>query len=117
MQSMSYGYIQRRLYTTQNDLLEESETIIVSYFIFPLTIQFRFNESDTDLYSTSHPFKFVKVNRSVSEFGEIGFDVSADLLEEKIVTPEDVGGEVLKYLLKITAKYLGHSQVLSCLAL
>lgn len=76
-----------------------------------LDFQLRFNESDTDLYSTSHPFKFVKVNKSVSEYGEIGFDVSTDTSEPKIVTPEDVGGEVLKYLLGITAKFLGHTQV------
>jgi hypothetical protein len=29
-----------------------------------------------------------------------------------VITPEQVGTEVLKFLLKITADYLGHNQVM-----
>ena len=67
-------------------------------------------EDKVDVYATSHPFKVVKVNSSITPFGEIGFELSATG-HPHLISPESVGTKVLEYLLDVTAEYLGHKQV------
>jgi molecular chaperone DnaK (HSP70) len=63
------------------------------------------NDSSTQSYASAHPYKVVESN--LSKHSKVGFELSDD----KIVTPENVGTEVLKYLLSITATFMGHKQV------
>ena len=42
---------------------------------------------------------------------QVGFQLSSTGHEPSVVTPEQVGTQVLKYLLQITADFLGHDQV------
>jgi hypothetical protein len=82
----------------------------------------RFNDSDTQAYEESHPFKLVKIENRTASLGEIAFDVShegiiKDGSQKKVVTPEEVGSEVLKYLLRITASFMGHNRVCALLRL
>lgn len=64
-------------------------------------------------YSQNHPFNVVKVNSSVTEYGELGFQLSslATGHNPSQISPESVGTSVLKHLLEVTAEYLGHKQV------
>lgn len=60
-------------------------------------------------YILEVPFRLVHAT-NVSNFTSIAFEVplqDASLL----VSPETIGTHVLKYLLKVTSSYLGHSQV------
>jgi hypothetical protein len=54
-----------------------------------------------------HPFKVVEVDSGSSG---VGFGLSASG-HPRVVSPEDVGAHVLRYLLDMTANYLGHRQV------
>jgi len=55
-----------------------------------------------------HPFRVVE--SKLSNYSEVGFHITAKG-HPPIITPEQVGTQVLKYLLKLTADYLGHKQV------
>lgn len=74
---------------------------------------FRWEEDSTQAYGKAHPYKVIKCNSSVSNYSTVAFDVSAanQAPGSRVVAPEDVGAEVLRYLLKITSSFLGHSQV------
>ena len=66
-------------------------------------------------YADNHQYRVVK-SVNITEFSEIGFEIQTPyekdpLNKTKAVSPEDVGSEVLKYLLKVTATFLGHNQV------
>jgi hypothetical protein len=43
----------------------------------------------------------------------VGFALSSSGHAGKVIAPEDVGTQVLKYLMGITADFLGHDQVRS----
>ena len=60
-------------------------------------------------YISDVPFRLVHAT-NVSNFTSIAFEVP---LQDTslLVSPETIGTHVLKYLLKITSSYLGHSQV------
>lgn len=63
-------------------------------------------------YASNHPYKVVELSPGMSNFSFIGFSIpSIETDIPNIITPEQVGTQVLKYLLQITNKYLGHSQV------
>jgi molecular chaperone DnaK (HSP70) len=69
------------------------------------------NREKTVHYASTHPFKIVyPVNSSVSEYSPIAFEVLATG-HPALISPEMVGSSVLKYLLGLTADYLGHTQV------
>jgi hypothetical protein len=42
---------------------------------------------------------------------QVGFALRSTGHGRKVVAPEEVGTEVLKYLLRITADFMGHDQV------
>jgi hypothetical protein len=42
---------------------------------------------------------------------QVGFALSSTGHTAKVIAPEDVGTQVLKYLMSITADFLGHDQV------
>ena len=75
----------------------------------------RYNDPDIESYAKEHPFQLAPINSSLSEYSEIGFDVSengeSSNSEPLLISPENVGTSILKHLLKITADFLGHSQV------
>ena len=50
------------------------------------------------------------VASTVSNYSKVGFQITAKG-HNSIITPEDIGTQVLKFLVKITSKYLGHNQV------
>eukprot|EP01038_Epipyxis_sp_PR26KG_P014585 gene14585-19587_t len=60
-------------------------------------------------YANDHSFKVVESN--LSNFSKVGFQINATGHDSNIITPEQVGTQVLKFLLKITSDYLGHKQV------
>lgn len=60
------------------------------------------------IYSEAHPFPVVTSN--VSQFGSVGFALNVSG-HPPVIAPEDVGIQVVKYLLSVTAQFLGHSQV------
>lgn len=73
------------------------------------------NDTATQMYANAHPYRVVTSN--LSQHSSLGFELSgyapskdgADKL--KVITPENVGTEVVRYLLSITASFLGHKQV------
>ena len=65
-------------------------------------------DDDVKQYANSHPFTVVKSNTSI--YSEVGFLLKATGHPE-VVSPENIGTEILKALLRITSKFLGHSQV------
>eukprot|EP01039_Chlorochromonas_danica_P009972 gene9971-11022_t len=65
-------------------------------------------EEDTQAYAAEHPFTVVPSR--LSNFSKVGFAINASGHPE-VVTPEQVGTQVLKFLHKITSAYLGHDQV------
>jgi hypothetical protein len=42
---------------------------------------------------------------------QVGFALRSTGHGKRVVAPEEVGTEVLKYLLRITADFMGHGQV------
>ena len=64
-------------------------------------------------YASSHPFTVRSVGTDVSPYGQIGFQLStlATGHATSTLSPEAVGAEVLRHLLRVTADYLGYSQV------
>ena len=64
-------------------------------------------------YGAAHPFRIVKCGPALSNFSTVAFEVfpATASAPAKVVSPEDVGTEVLKYLLKVTSSFLGHNQV------
>uniref|UniRef100_A0A7S0SSX6 Uncharacterized protein n=1 Tax=Chromulina nebulosa TaxID=96789 RepID=A0A7S0SSX6_9STRA len=65
------------------------------------------NDSSVIEYGSKHAYTVDKLSHGQSNFSEVGFALSSGL----IVSPEQVGSQVLKYLLKLTADFLGHNQV------
>lgn len=79
--------------------------------LFPLlTLSFSLDDLSTLAYASEHPFAVVPCARNMSQ---VCFTVNATG-HGPLVTPEEVGVQVLKHLLKVTAEFLGHNQV-SCL--
>ncbi len=70
------------------------------------------NLEDDELkeYAAAHSFKVVPINSSISNHSRVGFEIPT-LPHKKIVSPEQVGADVLRHLLKVTADFLGHNQV------
>ena len=66
------------------------------------------DEEDVRQYAESHPFNVVRSN--VSAYSQVGFQLNATG-HPSIVSPENIGTEVLKALLRMTSSFLGHSQV------
>lgn len=66
------------------------------------------DEDQVRTYADEHPFKVVA--SSLSNFSKVGFEIETDGVR-RVVSPEQVGTEVLRFLLKVTADFLGHSQV------
>ena len=70
------------------------------------------DEEKVSMYASSHPFKVVRVNSTVTPFGQVGFELSPSASgHPRIISPEAVGTQVLEFLKKVTADYLGHNQV------
>jgi molecular chaperone DnaK (HSP70) len=70
------------------------------------------DEEKVSMYASNHPFKVVKVNSTITPFGEIGFELSSLASgHPHIISPESVGTKVLEFLKTVTAEYLGHNQV------
>lgn len=65
-------------------------------------------EEQVQIYASEHPFNVVP--SSLSNYSKVGFKIERSGRSD-VITPEQVGTEVLKFLLKITADYLGHNQV------
>jgi molecular chaperone DnaK (HSP70) len=65
------------------------------------------------VYSENHPFNVIKVNSSITSYGELGFQLSSSATGHtpSQIAPESVGTSILKHLLDVTAEYLGHKQV------
>lgn len=66
------------------------------------------DEVEVQNYANEHSFDVVRSN--LSNFSKVGFQINATE-HQPIVTPEQVGTQVLKFLLGITADFLGHKQV------
>jgi len=74
----------------------------------------------TQSYAASHPYKVVPAT-TLSNYSKVGFELSSSSSSSAaggaahrnatLVSPEGVGTQVLKYLMKVTAAYLGHNQV------
>lgn len=63
-------------------------------------------------YASAHSYKVVPVDGSVSNHSKVGFEIPGSAtIPSRVVSPEQVGSDVLKHLLKVTADFLGHSQV------
>lgn len=62
-------------------------------------------------YANHHPYTVDKLPVGASNFSEIGFVVASDKGTSRYISPEEVGAQVLKYLLKITSDFVGHKQV------
>ncbi len=60
-------------------------------------------------YAAAHSFKVVSIDHTVSNHSKVGFEIPSPA--PRIISPEQVGSDVLKYLLKVAADYLGHNQV------
>jgi len=86
-------------------------------------------DDDVKLYAAEHAFNVVE-NDSISNHSRVGFAIetsvpikgahyqlqdqaegSRGVLNRVVVSPEQIGTEVLKYLLQLTSDYLGHKQV------
>ena len=68
-------------------------------------------ESDVQLYASQHPYDVVSHK---SNFSQVAFElpfIDKTTHQRKRVIPEEVGAEVLKFLLKITSEYLGYNNV------
>ena len=68
-------------------------------------------EVEVQQYAAEHPYDVVV---HASNFTQVGFQLPfLDLRtkQAKIVTPEEVGAEVLKFLLKTTSEFLGYNNV------
>ena len=68
----------------------------------------RLDDTDVQEYASAHPFEVVEGN--TSQYGNIAFALSSTG-HPNTVSPIEVGSQVLKHLLKVTASFLGHSQV------
>lgn len=63
-------------------------------------------------YAAAHSYKVVPVDGSVSNHSQVGFEIPGSATAPvRVVSPEQVGSDVLRHLLKVTADFLGHSQV------
>jgi len=60
------------------------------------------------LYADSHPFTVVPSNSSI--YSKVGFSIKASG-HSPIISPEEVGTQVLRFLLGVASDYLGHKQV------
>jgi len=65
-------------------------------------------EDNVRQYAASHPFTVVPSN--TSHFSRVAFSIKATG-HKPVVTPEEVGTQVLKYLVQIASDFLGHNQV------
>jgi molecular chaperone DnaK (HSP70) len=75
----------------------------------------RVGEPETDTYAASHPFSVIPIGPDVSNHSAAGFDVIPGgrglQVPSAVVPPEAVGADVLRHLLDVTAKFLGHDRV------
>ncbi len=55
----------------------------------------------------------MECDKSVSNHSTVAFEINL-ASGKKVVSPENVATDILKYLLHKTAKFLGHSQVSCC---
>ena len=64
-------------------------------------------------YASAHPFAVRSVGADVSAYGQMGFQLPprANGQPGALLSPEGVGADVLRHLLRVTADYLGYSQV------
>lgn len=71
------------------------------------------NDSSVQEYAAKHPYTVVPLPVGRSNYSEAGFLIpsSESGKNSTLVTPEEVGTEVLKYLWRLTSDYLGHKQV------
>jgi molecular chaperone DnaK (HSP70) len=67
-------------------------------------------EKQVQEYASDHSFKVVSINESVSNHSRVGFEIPS-LPHTRIISPEQVGSDVLRHLLKVTSDFLGHNQV------
>eukprot|EP01034_Spumella_vulgaris_P032094 gene32094-39640_t len=65
-------------------------------------------DENVQLYANQHSFNVVE--STLSNFSQVGFQISATG-HNPVITPEQVGTQVLRYLLSVTADFLGHDQV------
>lgn len=70
----------------------------------------KWDDENVQTYARSHPYRVKECDKSVSNYSTIAFEIPLSH-SLNLVSPEQVGSEVLKYLRKITNKYLGHEQV------
>lgn len=69
-------------------------------------------DEQVQAYASAHSYKVVPVDGSVSNHSKVGFEIPGSAtMAPRVVSPEQVGSDVLKHLLKVTADFLGHSQV------
>lgn len=67
------------------------------------------SETDVQQYANEHPFEVVE-SLHISNYSQVGFRIDATG-HNPIISPEQVGTQVLRFLMKLTADYLGHNQV------
>ena len=76
-------------------------------------------DQDVVEYAKSHPFDVIDLNTAtenaggignISMYSQVGFKITASG-HPAVISPEQVGTEVLKHLLKHTAAYLKHNRV------
>ena len=65
-------------------------------------------EENVKAYAAEHAFNVVASN--LSNFSKVGFEISSSG-HNSVITPEQVGTQVLNFLMGITAEFLGHNQV------
>ena len=68
-------------------------------------------DETTIAYAAAHPYKVIPAN--LANNTKVGFELPQIGTDTKpiVVTPENVGTQVLKHLLSLTATFLGHNQV------
>jgi len=70
------------------------------------------DEEEVQAYASAHPFQLAAVGSEVTPFGQVGVRLSAAATgHPRDLSPESVGTRVLQHLLRLTADFLGHSQV------
>lgn len=69
------------------------------------------DDAEFHAYADAHPFKVVAVDSPhVSNYSKVGFELLVQGATQ-VVAPEQVGTQMLRYLMDITADFLGHRQV------
>jgi molecular chaperone DnaK (HSP70) len=65
------------------------------------------DDDQVKLYANEHPFTILPINSTVSNFSQVGFELPTG----RLISPEQVGCDVLGHLLKVASRYLRHKQV------